>query len=244
MQQGEKRGRSWLALFSLALIAPSVLFGAGCATTPAASSTSTGREWTLMVLGASDAWGVGLGNPTQQNWPSELAEDLDRPVHLINLGIPGETLRQAQRQELPIALDTRPDVVVIWLAVNDVIAQVPQSTYSIELRQTLAAFARQTPHAQVFVGNLPDLTRIPFFADNDVGTLRSRVLAWNNAIAQICAATGATLVDIYQTWNQLGSQQDYIGPDGLHPSQRGADELAHIFSAAILLSGAQNGSQY
>lgn len=212
----------------------------GCAAISSAAGRTAGRTaeptLTLAVLGASDAWGVGSFDPDRLNWPTELAGDLGRPVHLINLGVPGATLAQAEQQELPVALDEHPDIVVIWLAVNDIIAEVPLASYASALRQTLAAFAQQAPHTRVFVGNVPDLTQVPYFGGADPATLRAQVLAWNEAIAQACAASGARLVDLYQDWNQLSGRRSYISPDGLHPSQRGADELARIFSAAIQLS--------
>jgi lysophospholipase L1-like esterase len=191
---------------------------------------------TLVVLGASDAWGVGSDDPDRLNWPSTLASDLDQPVHLINLGIPGATLAQAERDEVPVALDARPNVVVIWLAVNDIIASVPLATYTTELGATLTTFARQAPGTRVYVGNVPDLTQIPYFSGADAAALRAQVLAWNSAIAQECADTGATLVNLYATWNQFGDNPEYISADGLHPSQLGADALARAFSVAIELS--------
>src|SRR4051794_29608589 len=100
----------------------------GATTAPAAQ----GR--TLVVLGASDAYGVGTYDPDRDNWPTALARQLRGQIHLVNLGVPGITLARAATQEAPIAVDARPDVVVIWLAVNDFAADVPLATYAAQLQ--------------------------------------------------------------------------------------------------------------
>lgn len=216
---------------------------AGCSSAPGATShpaSATGGAGagaagtlTLVTLGASDAYGVGTYDPDRLNWPAQLAQALPQPTRLVNLGIPGATLSQARREELPIALDQRPSVVVIWLAVNDIIAHTPLDTYSQELRATLATLRTRAPGARVFVGNVPDLTQVPYFADRDPVGLRAQVNAWNAAIAQDCAAEGATLADLYNGWGQLGEHPDYISSDGLHPSTLGAQELADYFDILI-----------
>jgi len=196
---------------------------------------------TLVVMGASDAYGVGSYDLDRQNWPTRLAEDLPQPVHLVNLGIPGATLAQAQQEELPIAIAQRPQILVLWLAVNDIIDDVPLTTYSAELRATLAAIKAESPGTRVFVGNVPDLSRLPYFDLRDPMTLRAEVGQWNVAIAQVCGEEGATLADIASTWGRLGDHRDYISSDGLHPSSLGAVELAAYFNAIIRQTLTLNG---
>lgn len=196
-------------------------------------SRTPGSTLTIAVMGASDAWGIGTHDPDRINWPSLMTADLPQPNHLINLGAPGSTLAQARRDELPVVLGEHPDVVVIWLAINDIIDDVPLDAYSSEVRQTLTAIHQQSPHTRVFVGNVPDLTQIPYFAGQDQERLRAKVTAWNAAIAQACQSPGVTLVDLYAVWGQLSEHPDYISDDGLHPSDRGAEALASVFSAAI-----------
>jgi lysophospholipase L1-like esterase len=188
---------------------------------------------TLVVMGASDAYGIGTDDPDRENWPTQLANDLPQPVHLVNLGVPGATLAQAQQQELPIAIAQHPQALVLWLAVNDIIDDVPLATYASQLRATLASLKAQSPGTHVFVGNLPDLSQLPFFSGYEPATLRAEVSAWNGAIAQACAAEGATLADLANGWGQMANHPGYISDDGLHPSRMGALELAAFFDIVI-----------
>jgi lysophospholipase L1-like esterase len=201
----------------------------GAATAPAAQ----GR--TLVVLGASDAYGVGTSDPDRDNWPTSLSRQLRGTIHLVNLGVPGITLGRAATQEMPIAVDARPDVVVLWLAVNDFAANVPLSTYSAQLRSAIHTLRTQTS-AHVYVANLPDLTAIPYLvrlAHGDQQALAARVADWNEAIAAACAREGATLVDLFNDWQELRTHPGYVSGDGLHPSTLGAQRLAEIFRQAI-----------
>ncbi len=188
---------------------------------------------TLVVMGASDAYGIGTDDPDRESWPTQLASDLPQPVHLVNLGVPGATIAQAQQEELPVAIAQHPQALVLWLAVNDIIDDVPLATYASQLRATLASLKAQSPGTHVFVGNVPDLAQLPFFSGYDPVTLRAEVAAWNGAIAQACAAEGATLADLASGWGRLANHPDYISDDGLHPSRLGALELAAFFDIVI-----------
>jgi len=191
---------------------------------------------TLVVMGASDAFGIGTYDPDRENWPTLLAQALPQPTHLVNLGIPGATLGQAQQEELPVAVGQQANILVMWLAVNDIIANVPLSTYSAQLRATLATLHQRSPQTHIFVGNVPDLTQIPYFYADDPDTLHAEVTAWNAAIAQACAVEHATLADIYSGWGQIGYHPGFISSDGLHPSEIGAQALASYFDSLIALA--------
>jgi lysophospholipase L1-like esterase len=230
----------WMRLRSGALSALtlSLLLVSACASASTAAPATFRLRPTLSVavMGASDAWGVGTHDPDRLNWPTLLGADLPPSTHVINLGEPGATLAQARRSELPVVLGERPDVAVLWLAVNDIITNVPLNTYSTELSQTLAAIHERSPQTRIFVGNVPDLTQLPYFSNWGRAALMAEVGAWNTAIAQACATIGATLVDIHRAWGQSGEHPDYVSDDGLHPSDQGAAALASVFSEAIAQS--------
>jgi lysophospholipase L1-like esterase len=221
-----------------------VLLLTGCSSSsrPAVSTTRNGAPtatvhlFTYAALGASDGYGIGTADPDDDNWPTVLSGALERPVHLVNLGIPATTAGQAIQTELPVALDAQPDLVTVWLATNDFAGGVPLGTYSQQLRSLLHSL-RQGTHARIFVGNLPDLALLPRFAGVDATALEARVRAWNAAIAADCHDEGATLVDLYAGWTELAQHPEYISGDGFHPSTIGARRLAEIFSSVIHQSG-------
>jgi len=231
------------ALLALLLVLLTALAGCGVALGPirignvggaaTAPSGPTRYAFSLAVMGASDAFGVGTDDPARLNWPTRLAHELPQPTRLLNLGIPGATLALAQREELPVALDGRPNAIVIWMAVNDYIRNVSLADYTATLRATLATIRQLDPQTRVFVGDLPDLRYVPYFYGRDPVALYADTQAWNAAIAQASADNGATLVDIGAAWGDLSNNQQYLSQDGLHPSTEGAQALANYFSHVI-----------
>lgn len=207
------------------------------ATAPTSAVTPTPHPaLTYVAIGASDAFGVGTADPNRDNWPAVLARTLATPgrqIHLVNLGIPGATAALAVRDELPVALDAQPTLVTIWLGVNDLDQHITLDSYIQGLRSLIFALTREG-QTHVFVGNLPELSLLPYFtARDDPVTLRLQTRQWNAAIAAACIAEGATLVDVFAGWGELASHPEYISQDGLHPSTAGAERLAGLFAEAI-----------
>jgi lysophospholipase L1-like esterase len=190
---------------------------------------------TFVALGASDAFGIGTDNPKTQAWPVVLAHLLGGGTHLVNLGIPGADVPEATRDELPVALSVQPAIIIVWLAVNDFDSGITAKAYDLQLRDLLASLVEGTS-ARIYVGNLPDLTLIPYFAGRNHQTLTSQVNAWNAGISATCSEVGVTLVDIFGGWRELADHPEYISSDGFHPSTAGARRLAEIFAAAIQAS--------
>ncbi len=194
---------------------------------------------TYVALGASDAFGIGTQDPRTQSWPAVLAQTLGPDYHLINLGVPGATVLVAAHAELPVALAQQPALITVWLAVNDLEANVPLATYIDQLRSLLLALS-SLAGARIYVGDLPDLTLLPSFAHADQVALTATITQWNGAIAALCQNLGVTLVDLYAPWSDLRSHPTKIAQDfsadGFHPSAAGAQQLAATFAAAIATS--------
>jgi lysophospholipase L1-like esterase len=187
---------------------------------------------TVVAIGASDAFGIGTDRPQTDNWPAVLAGRLSSAAHLVNLGIPGATVVLAQRDEVPVALAVQPDLIAIFLGINDLDQGVTLSAFAQQLT-TLVQSLRGGTLARIYIANLPDLTLLPYFAKDDPLALEEQVSAWNGAIARICATQDATLVDLHAAWSELAAHPNYVSTDGLHPSTAGAQRIAAAFVIAI-----------
>ena len=192
---------------------------------------------TYVAIGASETFGAGTDDPATESWPANLATSLGKPVHLINLGIPGSHIHDALSSELPVALDAHPDLVTIWLAVNDLADHVPLASYSHDLDLLLGRLQAAAPHARIAVANAPDLTLLPYFRSYNVATLRAQIAAYNTAIADIVQRHHVMLVDIYNSWHELADHPDYISGDGLHPDALGYTRIAQIFYDVLRKNG-------
>lgn len=234
-----------LTLFLLFLCSACSSAGTAPPTRPVATPTPTqpvsaqqilAGPLTYVALGASDAVGVGSNQPGSQGYVPLLADHLPKGSHIINLGISGIHLREALSQELPIALTTSPKLITIWLVANDFVAGVPYDSYIQDL-DTLLKQLRANTQARIVMGNLPDLTRLPAFA-NQSADQKAHMLAaiqrWNAGIASIATRYHIAIVDLFKQYKQLTQHPEYISIDGFHPSPLGYVQLANYFWQAIV----------
>lgn len=239
------RIQAWSARLSLAWLSLLVLLLVGCSELPGGQSANSNLDstyhaaagkLTYVAIGASDTFGIGTNDPYTQNWASDLTVELGPRVHLINLGIPGVLVHDALNLEVPIALDTHPDLITIWLAVNDIVAKVPVNSYSHDLDLLVSRLQAGVPHAIIAVANVPDLAFIPRFSKLDPlaqQVLYTQMLDYNAAIAAIVKRHHTILVDLSQQGFNLKNHPEYISGDGFHPNDIGYLQLAELFYQAL-----------
>ncbi|MGI8424697.1 MAG: SGNH/GDSL hydrolase family protein [Chloroflexota bacterium] len=186
---------------------------------------------TYVALGASDAAGVGVEHPQRDSWVAVLAQRVPQPARLVNLGIPGVRLFEALEVELPPALEARPDLITIWLVVNDILTGISLDHYRADLDRLLGTLRARTG-ARIAIGNVPNAPdSLPYLG---LPPAERRVVAdsWNAAIAAVALVHGVTLVDLFRRW-PLWDHPEYIGPDRLHPTVVGYQALAETFHAVL-----------
>src|SRR5712691_3893159 len=136
----------WAVVLGLA----AVMADSGCV-----SRSQVQKPLTYVAIGASDAVGVGARDPVTEGWVPRLGARLGADARVVNLGVSGSTLSQALDEQLGPAIDAQPDVVTVWLAVNDLNARVSLERYAADLDMLLGRL--EATHARVLVGNVPDL---------------------------------------------------------------------------------------
>lgn len=226
-------------LLSLASLCLLILFLASCgqtsdgpsnhASVPKQVNHVSKGQIIYVAIGASDTFGIGTSDPYTQNWATDLADKLGQNVHLINLGIPGISLHDALSSELPVAIDSHPDLVTIWLAVNDFANNVPSSSFSHDLNLMLNRLQTNAPSARILIANVPDLALMPYFSSYNPQELQKRILTYNASIASIAQQHHVILVDLSQQNYNLKAHPEYISNDGLHPTDLGYLQLAEVF---------------
>jgi len=202
------------------------LGAAGCS-----ARAQAARPLTYVAIGASDAVGVGAKDPVSEGWVPRLGARLGADARVVNLGVSGSTLAQALDEQLGPAVDAQPDIVTVWLAVNDLNARVSLDRYAADLDTLLVRL--EATHARVLVGNVPDLGSLAAYRGIDPGPLKAEVDRWNRVIADTTARHGDTLVDLYSTWQEVAQHPEYLSADGFHPSSEGYQALADVFGAVL-----------
>ncbi len=183
---------------------------------------------TYVAMGASDALGVGASDPSQDGWVPRFASLLGPDTRLVNLGVYASTLHDALSDQLPAAVEAQPDVVTVWLAVNDLNDGVSLARYQADLDELLEALQQGT-QARVLVGNVPDLSTVAAYHGLDPRLLRLEIARWNATILATAERHGATVVDLSGYWQELGKHPEYVSADGFHPSGEGYERIAELF---------------
>lgn len=202
-----------------------------------AAATSPGAPLHYVAIGASDTVGVGAVDPSTGAWPSRIAALLPPRSTYRNLGVSGSLAAQAVREQLPAAVADRPDLVTVWLAVNDLNAQVPDAEYAAALRTIVDALVKGTP-ARIFIGNVPDLRAVPAYAGVDPSVLLARVRTYNEVIRVLAAQNAGRVVpvDLFTGSAELMTQVT-VASDGFHPSDAGYALIAQRFAEAMRKAG-------
>ncbi len=248
-----RTGALGLGLLAAALVA-------GCSA-PKPESRASGpstqpstRPLTYVAVGASETVGAGADDPAGDAWPRLLLRTaLPLSTEFVNLGIPGATVAQALREEVPRAAEARPDLVTVWLNVNDLIAGVSAAQYERDLG-TLVGTLRRGGATRVLVANVPPLDQLPVYvACRTAGpgcrfrawlpapeALNAVVEAYNAATSRVVEREGALLVDLHavgRAATQAGTFADLVSADGFHPSTAGHAVVAETFATVLRNSG-------
>jgi lysophospholipase L1-like esterase len=248
--------RGVLPLLAAALVTATACSDGGGGRAPSARPTPAPENPGLVyvAMGASETVGAGSREPLRQAWPQVLFRTaLARGANLVNLGIPGTTVAGARRRELPYALDLRPNLVTVWLNVNDLVAGVTPDEYERNLEQ-LVSELRRGGVEDVLIANTPPLIHLPAyracrldstsaegacFTDESLPGPRrlSRLVGeYNAVIERVAARQGAAVVDLYERFRaarHAGALRRMIGADGFHPSTAGHRAVAAAFAAAL-----------
>ncbi len=200
------------------------------------ATVSSGVKY--VAIGASDTVGVGASDPARGSWPALVAARLPAgsPPY-TNLGVAGSLALQAVTQQLPGAIAQKPDVVSVWLAVNDLNATIVPASFADSLERIVDGLVQKTS-ATIFVGDVPDLRAVPVYAGADKARLLAGIQGYNDAIAAIAARNPerVKVVDLFTGSAALVSSGT-VSQDGFHPSDEGYQLIADRFASAMRANG-------
>jgi acyl-CoA thioesterase-1 len=232
--------------------------GPSASTPPGSTATVPPAPIVYVAVGASETSGIGAEVPLRDAWPRVLYRTaMPENTVFVNMGIPGATVTQALADELPMAVSQQPNIVTVWLNVNDIIAGVTAPDFERDLG-TLVHQLRRNGATRVLVANAPPLDRLPAylacrpdpppaappcrveFELPPPEVVNGLVEEFNAATARVVEREGAHLVDLHAVGmaaRQAGVDQALVSNDGFHPNSGGHRAVATAFAEVLRRTG-------
>ena len=238
------RTRSALVAVVVAVLAGACSFSRPEVLPPPAD---TGPPPVYVAVGASETTGAGSDQPLRDGWPRVLHRSALPPgAVFVNMGIPGATVAQALAEEVTPALAARPNLVTIWLNVNDMTRGVTPAEYERQL-ESLVRQLRRSVSTRVLVANSPPLDQLPAYRAGRLlaglpgpDLLQQLVADYNAAIARVVQRQNVLLVDLHAVGmaaRAAGTDASLVSRDGFHPSTAGHAAVAEAFAKVLRDSG-------
>lgn len=201
-------------------------------------------------------WGVTLGDSLTVGSGDErgrggyvalLADklkSLKNPVCLKNLAESGWTCRQIveqprrgkQKTMLAEALDKKPDLVILWIGVNDVTNWTwvePKGAGNFDevefqnFYRTILSSWKSNNKTKILVGTLLDLNRAPvsrLWHQDKQALIARRIQQANQIIREEAKIAGTQVVDFFGC--EALYRPENWSPDGFHPNHKGYQVIA------------------
>ena len=181
-----------------------------------------------------DSFTEGLHDPDRDGsllgWADRVAAELARlaapqRLHYANLAVRGKRLEHVTAEQLPTALEFRPDLVSIAAGGNDILnPRCDVEDLGRRMRQTLQSLAGTGATVVVFTGFRPHRLPLP-------GLLARRTADYNDTVRDACREIGGVLVDL---WHMplLGDHRVW-SEDRLHFNAEGHRRIAAAVLAAL-----------
>ncbi|HVF53129.1 MAG TPA: SGNH/GDSL hydrolase family protein [Actinomycetota bacterium] len=186
-----------------------------------------GEPLRFVVMGDSTAAGVGAG-AIERSYPVLLAERLagrGQMVELTSLGYSGDRVADVRRDQLPEALNMRPDLVFIGIGANDATHLTPLSSVRDDMEVVLSSL--DEAGVAVVVAGAPDMRAAAF-----PEPLRS-IVGWRGdrvtiAIEEVAARFPVEVVPLAVRTRGFFAQdpEEHYADDLFHPGPQGYERWA------------------
>lgn len=118
----------------------------------------------------------------------------------------------------------RPDLIIVFMGINDLGRRVPLSVFSSGYEKALTTIRENHPNASVCCVNIPDRDPV----------LKNQAAAFNDAIENAVKAAGKNFFIADLFGSRLNNDFYYMNTvDGLHPDEDGMKIIAEIIEESI-----------
>lgn len=184
-------------------------------------------QQTIRFVALGDSYTIGTGAEKEQSWPVLLTKQLKENkinIELIaNPSLNGRTTYAVINDELPVLDKSKPTFVTLLIGVNDWVIGVDAFTFQKNLIFIIDHIQSQLPDkSKLILITLPDFSVTPSGKNYSHGRDISKgIIEFNKIINSEAKKYKLKTVDLFEISKKMGSNPDWVAPDGLHPSAKG-----------------------
>jgi lysophospholipase L1-like esterase len=255
----------WRPFRTAVIAAVAGLVAAGCAggttsVTPPAEVHV--HPYTYVAIGGSESVGYDANDPVRQAFPVLLDQKLPHQTAFYDLAVPEASAADVLAHQEAAAVALHPNLVTVWVGINDVEEGVSPTAFGRELQEIVAPL--RAHHAQVLLANLESITDAPTygacvgtsrlspgsnhrcFVDNQFATgmvppaksTNAILAAYDAQVADVAHSDGAVLVHIDGAFAQAETEDSSpFSPDDFDLSTAGHAVAARLFVQAWRSTG-------
>ena len=185
---------------------------------------------TYVAMGDSFTAGLEPGKP---RWPDELAHALGPGIRYENLAVVGATSEQVEREQLPRAVELKPDVVTLVCGANDVLESTrpDPAAYAVRLSRMFTRLRHGAPDAEILTATYPDISRFLDLRPRSRDRVEKGMRLFNAACRTVARRHGVELLEGFD--HPVARVRGAFADDGFHPSDEGHRHAAAEFLSSL-----------
>ncbi len=182
-----------------------------------------------VALGDSLTAGVGVEN-YKNSFPYILSKKMSSNGNVIlkNRSVSGFKTEDLKKELLPLAIDDNPDIITLFIGVNDVHGRVSKENFKKNYEDIIKSLKDNT-YAEIHIINLPFIGSNRLILPPYNMYFDSRTQDFNKIIKELAQNYNLNYIDIYSdTKKEFKKSNDYYSKDLFHPSDKGYSLWANI----------------
>ena len=173
----------------------------------------------MRYVALGDSYTIGTSVEAAERFPDQLVRVEPRLELVANLGVNGYTSADLIHDQLPALPGLAPGFVTLGIGVNDVVQDIPRTTYEANVIKILDVLQAALPSDRIVAVGIPDYTVTPAGADyGDPDAKRAGIVEENEIMARLTTERGIAFVDIFDISSRATDDRTLVASDGLHPS--------------------------
>jgi len=195
---------------------------------------SDDKALNLAYTALGDSLTAGIGASIyEESYPYLLAQKISKgstSVTLRDRAYSGARTSDLIENLLTSAINDKPDVVTMLIGINDVMGNVPKTSFAENYAEILKRLKTETK-ARILAISIPYIGTKALLLPPYNSYFRHEIVEYNKIIKELAVANDVEYVDLYTQTENMFDNEEFFSRDLFHPSAKGYELWAKIIYA-------------